>query len=89
MLRLWYDKWRVRRYWKVRPALPLVSLAVMAWYWTIGGPFLVFAGALALPVVVNLAFWKSDERAEKQRKAQLAADTQLARPRRSTPNASS
>jgi hypothetical protein len=65
--------WRARRFWKIRLALLLVSFAVIARYWVVGASFWVFAPALAFPIVVNLAFWQSDARAEERRKARLAA----------------
>jgi hypothetical protein len=72
-VRLWRDKWAVRRLWKTRLALILMSFACLAWYWTSGAPFWAFALAVGTPIVVNLAFWQSDERAEKERKARLAS----------------
>jgi len=50
-----------------------VSFAVVAWYWTGGGAFWLFAVALALPIMVDLAFMQSDARAERERKARLGA----------------
>jgi len=61
------------RFWKIRLALLLVSFAVVAWYWTGGGAFWLFAVALALPIMVDLAFMQSDARAERERKARLGA----------------
>ena len=70
-LRLWRDVWKARRFWKIRLALLFVAFAVVMWYWVVGVSFWIFAVTLALPIVVNLAFWQSDERAEKDRKARL------------------
>lgn len=55
-----------------------VELGVLAWIWFGGADlsnrtnFYVFVAAVSAPILTNLAFWRSDERAERARKARLA-----------------
>ena len=75
-LRRWRDTWRVRRFWKLRLAMSAVELGVLAWIWGADlsnlTNFYVFVAAVWVPILTNLAFWRSDERAERARKARLA-----------------
>jgi hypothetical protein len=77
-LGLWGDMWRVRRFWKLRLAMHAISVAVLAWLWLWdAGPFdrtdfYVLMVAVWVPILTNFAFWRSDQRAERARKARLA-----------------
>ena len=75
-LRLWRDTWRVRRFWKLRLAMSVVALGVVVWTWGAGlsnrTDFYVFVAAVSVPILTDLAFRRSDQRAERARKARLA-----------------
>ncbi len=75
-LRLWRDTWRVRRFWKLRLAMSVVALGVVVWTWGAGLSnridFYVFVAAVSAPILTDLAFRRSDQRAERARKARLA-----------------
>ena len=75
-LRLWRDTWRVRRFWKLRLAMSVVALGVVVWTWGAGlsnrTEFYVFVAAVSAPILTDLAFRRSDQRAERARKARLA-----------------
>jgi hypothetical protein len=72
-LRLWADMWRVRQFWKLRLALSALALAALVWTYSAGltnrTAFYVFMAAVLLPIVVDLAFSRSDARRERQRTA--------------------
>jgi hypothetical protein len=79
-LRLWRDLWIARRAWKVRLALWLAAVAVLAWYWLSRSgrePFWIYAAAIATPIVLNFVFWQSDQRTDREvrsRRAVLVRD---------------
>jgi hypothetical protein len=75
-LRLWRDTWRGRRFWKLRLAMSAVALGVVVWTWGADlsnrTDFYVFVAAVSAPILTDLAFRRSDQRAERARKARLA-----------------
>ena len=70
--------WRVRQFWRLRLAIWAISVAVMGWLWLRDpGPFdrtdfYVLMVAVWVPVLLNLAFWRSDARTERDCKARLS-----------------
>jgi hypothetical protein len=75
-LRVWGDMWRVRPFWKLRLAMSVVGLGVLVWIWGADlsnrTNFYVFVAAVWVPILLNLAFWRSDARMERARKARQA-----------------
>jgi hypothetical protein len=73
---VWGDMWRVRPFWKLRLAMSVVGLGVLVWIWGADlsnrTNFYVFVAAVWVPILVNLAFWRSDARMERARKARQA-----------------
>jgi hypothetical protein len=72
-LRVWGDVWRVRRFWRLRLAMSLVALGVVVWIWGADlsdrTNFNVFLAAVWVPILVNLAFSRSDAGRERERTA--------------------
>jgi hypothetical protein len=72
VLRRWLDKWRVRKYWKLRLAGPPLALAIVSWWYWVGGSLAVFAAAILITLMIDLPFRRSDQYAERIRKAREA-----------------
>ena len=71
-LRRWLDKWRVRKYWKLRLAGPPLALAIVSWWYWVGGSLAVFAAAILITLTIDLPFRRSDQYAERIREAREA-----------------
>ena len=76
-LRLYRDMWRVRKFWQLRLAIYAIALAVIVWMQSDGADlanrthFYLFVAAVGVPCLIELAFWRSDAQAERDRKARL------------------
>jgi hypothetical protein len=80
------DVWRARKFWRLRLALStLCFVVILALFKTQDALthrsfYYVFLPAVFLPMAVDWAFWRSDKRAERARKARHGSARTLARP---------